>query len=283
VSSFAGLGVSVAVRLISTIASSRRDGLIADDISYLSTDSEQCFFAVLCFILRLIRAVNVSSTVKMSANVAWLRSITFWAEGRVNSLRTFSAKSDRRKCRRFKAVLRFARDDDLCVGFSTPERRSEGSHASQIRGHCRLRSAQLHWLRAFGAFMTATDSAVSPSVLIDRRIEQLGDWRGEMLATVRKLIHAANPEVVEEWKWRGVPVFSHNGILCTGETYKSVVKLTFARGAALPDPAGLFNSSLEGNVRRAIDIHEGETIDEAALKALIKAAVSLNLAKKKSR
>ena len=117
----------------------------------------------------------------------------------------------------------------------------------------------------------------SPSRLIDGRIKELGDWRGETLARVRALIKAADPEVVEEWKWRGVPVWEHDGIICTGETYKAVVKLTFARGAALPDPAKLFNSSLDGNVRRAIDIHEGEKINEKALKALIGAAVAANI------
>ncbi len=117
----------------------------------------------------------------------------------------------------------------------------------------------------------------SPSQLIDARIAALGDWRGETLARVRKLIKAADPEMVEEWKWRGVPVWEHAGIICTGETYKSVVKLTFAKGASLKDPTGLFNSSLEGNVRRAIDIHEGDKIDERALKALIRAAVALNI------
>jgi hypothetical protein len=120
----------------------------------------------------------------------------------------------------------------------------------------------------------------SASALVDAKIEELADWRGKTLAKVRAIIHQADPEIIEEWKWRGTPVFSHAGIVCTGETYKSVVKLTFAQGAALPDPAGLFNSSLEGNVRRAIDIHEGETIDESAFKDLIRAAVALNLAKK---
>jgi hypothetical protein len=120
------------------------------------------------------------------------------------------------------------------------------------------------------------------SAFIDEKIKQLGDWRGKTLAKVRDLIHAADPEIVEEWKWvkptnPGTPVFSHGGIVCTGETYKNVVKLTFAKGAELKDPAGLFNSSLEGNVRRAIDIHEGEKINEAALKDLIRAAVALNL------
>jgi hypothetical protein len=116
----------------------------------------------------------------------------------------------------------------------------------------------------------------SPSRLIDARIKELGDWRGETLARVRSLIKQADPEVVEEWKWRGVPVWSHAGIICTGETYKTVVKMTFARGASLEDPSGLFNSSLEGNTRRAIDIHEADTIDEKALKALIRAAVARN-------
>jgi len=122
--------------------------------------------------------------------------------------------------------------------------------------------------------------AESASALIDKRIAELGDWRGKMLAKVREIIRAADPEIVEEWKWMGTPVFSHGGIVCTGETYKSVVKLTFAKGAALKDPAGLFNSSLEGNVRRAIDIHAGDQVDEAALKDLIRAAVALNLESK---
>jgi hypothetical protein len=129
--------------------------------------------------------------------------------------------------------------------------------------------------------MTKSDPQQGPSAsaLIDARIAELGDWRGETLARVRALIRQAEPEVVEEWKWRGVPVWSHAGIICTGETYKSVVKLTFAKGAALADPSGLFNASLEGSTRRAIDIREGEAIDPAALKALIRAAVALNLAK----
>jgi hypothetical protein len=122
----------------------------------------------------------------------------------------------------------------------------------------------------------------SASAFIDEKIKQLGDWRGKTLAKVRQIIHAADPEILEEWKWvkatsPGTPVFSHDGIVCTGETHKNVVKMTFAKGAALPDPSGLFNSSLDGNVRRAIDIHEGDKIDEAALKALIRAAVALNL------
>ena len=120
----------------------------------------------------------------------------------------------------------------------------------------------------------------SPSRLIDARIKELGDWRGETLARVRSLIKQADPDVVEEWKWRGVPVWEHDGIICTGETYKAVVKMTFARGASLEDPSGLFNSSLEGNTRRAIDIHEGDKINEKALKALIRAAVALNTQKK---
>jgi hypothetical protein len=126
----------------------------------------------------------------------------------------------------------------------------------------------------------------SPSALIDNRIKELGDWRGQTLAKVRGIIHKVDPEIVEEWKWRGVPTWYHEGIVCTGETYKNAVKMTFAKGAALPDPAGLFNSSLEGNVRRAIDIHEGDKVDEAALQALIRAAVALNVkgkSKPKSR
>ncbi|AJX11999.1 DUF1801 domain-containing protein [Burkholderia ubonensis] len=119
----------------------------------------------------------------------------------------------------------------------------------------------------------------SPSQRIDARIEELGDWRGEMLGRLRALVKEADPDVVEEWKWRGVPVWSDAGILCTGETYKSVVKMTFARGAALPDPAGLFNASLEGNTRRAIDFREGETINERALKTLVRDAVALNRSK----
>ena len=118
---------------------------------------------------------------------------------------------------------------------------------------------------------------------IDEKIKALGDWRGKMLAQVRAIIREADPEIAEEWKWRGVPVWSHSGIVCTGETYKNVVKMTFAKGAALKDPAGLFNASLEGNVRRAIDIREGETIDEAALKALLLDAIALNLKSKPRR
>ena len=128
---------------------------------------------------------------------------------------------------------------------------------------------------------TKAKEGTAPSRLIDARIKELGDWRGETLARVRSLIKEACPDVVEEWKWRGVPVWEHSGIICTGETYKAAVKLTFAKGAALPDPAGLFNASLEGNVRRAIDIHEGETVNEKAFKALVRAAAELNAAKKK--
>jgi hypothetical protein len=128
-----------------------------------------------------------------------------------------------------------------------------------------------------GKFMST--GGKSPSELIDERIAELGDWRGEMLGRLRALIRQADPQVVEEWKWRGVPVWSHDGLICTGETYKSVVKMTFAKGAALKDPSRLFNSSLEGNTRRAIDFREGEKIDEKALKTLIRAAVTLNKAK----
>src|ERR1700674_1312929 len=129
---------------------------------------------------------------------------------------------------------------------------------------------------------SATTKDESPSRLIDARIKELDDWRGKTLAHVRALIKQADPEVVEEWKWRGVPVWSHDGLICTGETYKSVVKMTFAKGAALKDPSGLFNSSLDGNTRRAIDFREGEKIDGEALKTLVRAAVTLNKSKAKS-
>jgi hypothetical protein len=129
--------------------------------------------------------------------------------------------------------------------------------------------------------MSKSGPRKSPSQLIDERIAELGDWRGEMLGRLRALIKEADPEVVEEWKWRGVPVWSHDGLICTGETYKTVVKMTFARGAALKDPSRLFNSSLEGNTRRAIDFREGEKIDEKALKTLVRAAVTLNKSKAK--
>jgi hypothetical protein len=130
---------------------------------------------------------------------------------------------------------------------------------------------------------TKAKESNSPSRLIDARIKELNDWRGKTLARVRSLIKEACPGVIEEWKWRGVPVWEHDGIICTGETYKAAVKLTFANGAALKDPSGLFNSSLEGNVRRAIDIHEGDKINEAALKALVRAAAALNASKKKPK
>ena len=127
--------------------------------------------------------------------------------------------------------------------------------------------------------MSVTQTSEPPSQLIDRRIEELGDWRGGMLGRLRALIREADPEIVEEWKWRGVPVWEHDGIICTGETYKNVVKMTFAKGASLDDPSGLFNSSLEGNARRAIDFHEGEKIDAEALKTLVRAAAALNRSK----
>jgi hypothetical protein len=126
---------------------------------------------------------------------------------------------------------------------------------------------------------SGSQKSESPSQLIDARIEELGDWRGKMLSRLRALVKEADPEIVEEWKWRGVPVWEHDGIICTGETYKNIVKMTFAKGAALKDPSGLFNSSLDGNTRRAIDFHEGETIGEEALKTLIRAAVTLNKSK----
>jgi hypothetical protein len=129
---------------------------------------------------------------------------------------------------------------------------------------------------------SGSQQSKSPSQLIDARIKELDDWRGKMLSRLRTLIKQADPQVVEEWKWRGVPVWSHTGIICTGETYKNVVKMTFAKGAALKDPSRLFNSSLEGNTRRAIDFHEGESIDEEALKSLVRAAVTLNQAKAKT-
>jgi len=125
--------------------------------------------------------------------------------------------------------------------------------------------------------MKTPTSAESASALIDERIKELGDWRGKTLAKVRQIIHQADPQILEEWKWRGTPVWSHDGIICTGETYKNVVKMTFPKGASLKDPSGLFNSSLGGNARRAIDIHEGDKVNEAALKDLIRAAVALNL------
>ena len=128
-----------------------------------------------------------------------------------------------------------------------------------------------------------SNSGTPASELIDARIAELGDWRGQTLSRIRKLIHEADPDVVEEWKWMGTPVWSHDGIICTGESYKSIVKLTFAKGASLNDPTRLFNASLEGNVRRAIDIHEGETIDPAAFKALIRAAIMFNTSRPKTK
>ncbi len=129
---------------------------------------------------------------------------------------------------------------------------------------------------------SGSQNSKSPSQLIDARIKELGDWRGKVLSRLRTLVKEADPEVVEEWKWRGVPVWSHDGLICTGETYKNVVKMTFARGAALKDPSGLFNSSLDGNTRRAIDFHEGDKINEEALKNLFRAAVTLNRSKARS-
>jgi len=129
--------------------------------------------------------------------------------------------------------------------------------------------------------MSGSKNGKSPSRMIDERIKELGDWRGRLLSQIRALIKQADPEVVEEWKWRGVPVWYHHGMICTGETYKSAVKMTFAKGAALEDPSGLFNSSLDGNTRRAIDFHEGDRIDKAALKALVRAAVTLNASRAK--
>ncbi len=129
---------------------------------------------------------------------------------------------------------------------------------------------------------SGSQNSKSPSQLIAAKIKELGDWRGKMLSRLRSLVKEADPEVVEEWKWRGVPVWSHDGLICTGETYKNVVKMTFAKGAALKDPSGLFNSSLDGNTRRAIDFHEGEKIDEEALKTLVRAAVTLNKSRGKS-
>ena len=132
------------------------------------------------------------------------------------------------------------------------------------------------WYESSAVEKSASQTSASPSELIDARIRELDDWRGEMLARLRRLVTHADPKVVEEWKWRGTPVWSHDGIICTGETYKSVVKMTFAKGSSLDDPSGLFNSSLGGNVRRAIDFHEGDKVDDKALETLIRAAVDLN-------
>src|SRR5207245_7995400 len=142
---------------------------------------------------------------------------------------------------------------------------------------------QTMWYERDVVRKSAPQKPGSPSELIDARIRELGDWRGETLSRLRALIRQADPEVVEEWKWRGTPVWSHDGIICTGETYKSVVKMTFAKGASLKDPSVLFSSSLEGNTRRAIDIHEGEKVDAGAFKALIRAAVALNASGGKAR
>ena len=136
-------------------------------------------------------------------------------------------------------------------------------------------------MKKTGPHKGASQKTKPPSQLIDARIEELGDWRGKMLGRLRALVKEADPEVVEEWKWRGVPVWSHDGQICTGETYKKVVKMTFAKGASLEDPSSLFNSSLDGNTRRAIDFHEGEDIDEEGLKALVRAAVALNQSAKR--
>jgi hypothetical protein len=136
------------------------------------------------------------------------------------------------------------------------------------------------WYERSVVAKSAPQSPGSASELIDARIRELGDWRGELLARLRALVKEADPDVVEEWKWRGTPVWSHDGMICTGETYKTVVKMTFAKGASLQDPTGLFNSSLEGNVRRAIDFHEGDEIDEEALKSLVRSAVALNTSRR---
>jgi hypothetical protein len=149
---------------------------------------------------------------------------------------------------------------------------------SEVRATTAMKKTATSMTKKSGGSQDVTGE--SPSRLIDGRIKELSDWRGETLARVRALIKQADPEVIEEWKWRGVPVWSHAGIICTGETYKNVVKMTFAKGAALEDPSGLFNSSLEGNTRRAIDFHEGDKIDEKALKTLIRAAVALNTSAK---
>jgi hypothetical protein len=161
----------------------------------------------------------------------------------------------------------------LCDEFSDMDassRSPQSLHGSAVTLHLAVPDIDAAFAKAI------TAGAKSPSRLIDARIKELGDWRGKTLSHVRALIKQADPEVVEEWKWRGVPVWSHDGMICTGETYKSVVKLTFAKGASLKDPSGLFNSSLEGNTRRAIDLHEGDEIDEDAFKTLIRAAAALN-------
>jgi hypothetical protein len=154
--------------------------------------------------------------------------------------------------------------------------KAHGYHARRIERAAATMKKATTPMNAGKSGSTERDGQNSPSRLIDARIKELGDWRGETLARIRALIKEAEPDVVEEWKWRGIPVWSHAGIICTGETYKTVVKLTFAKGASLADPSNLFNASLEGNTRRAIDLHEGDKIDENALKALIRAAVALN-------
>src|ERR1700742_493360 len=159
-----------------------------------------------------------------------------------------------------------------------PQRRPE--RCEEVHADCTLCLSASTLTSTVRAIQRKDRPMESASAFIDEKIKQLGDWRGKTLAKVREIIHKADPEIVEEWKWMGTPVFSHNGIVCTGETYKSVVKMTFAKGAALKDPSGLFNSSLDGNVRRAIDIHEGDKVNEAALKDLIRAAVVLNLTDK---
>jgi hypothetical protein len=159
------------------------------------------------------------------------------------------------------------------------ERTPASCRLARITGDWYLRRIEKQPNGANNMKNSATTKGESPSRLIDARIKELDDWRGRTLSRVRALIKQADPEVVEEWKWRGVPVWSHDGLICTGETYKSVVKLTFAKGASLKDPSGLFNSSLEGNVRRAIDLHEGDEIDEDAFKTLIRAAAALNRSK----
>ena len=162
---------------------------------------------------------------------------------------------------------------------------ARGAHGGDRGGHLSNGRSCAGYARDQGSDAgmekSGSQKSRSPSELIDARIEELGDWRGEMLGRLRALVKEADPEVVEEWKWRGVPVWSHDGLICTGETYKKVVKMTFAKGAALEDPSGLFNSSLEGNTRRAIDFHEGDQVDEEALKTLVRAAATLNRAKAK--
>ena len=165
----------------------------------------------------------------------------------------------------------FGRCEDVGVRLSTKE--SEATPFGTLRFSPRV---TLGTDEGVGMAKNGSQSSKSPSELIDERIDELGDWRGETLAQLRALVHEADPDVVEEWKWRGVPTWEHDGMICTGETYKNYVKVTFAKGASLDDPAGLFNSSLEGNTRRAIDFHEGETINTKAFKALINAAVALN-------